>query len=58
MEAERKLAQDLAGDVGVGAACDLCLIPCDHVPYRSWPLFRARELMREVIETFRREQSR
>jgi len=35
-----------------------CLIPCDHVPYRSWPLFRARELMREVIETFRREQSR
>ena len=34
-----------------------CPIPCDHVPIRSWPLFRARDLMRGVIESFKREQS-
>ena len=33
-----------------------CCIPCDHVPVRSWPLFKARGLMRDVIESFRREQ--
>ena len=32
-----------------------CCIPCDHVPIRSWPLFKARELMRGVIESFRQE---
>ena len=34
-----------------------CPIPCDHVPIRSWPLFRARDLLRGVIESFKREQS-
>ena len=33
-----------------------CWVPCDHVPVRSWPLFRARQLMRDVIESFKREQ--
>jgi len=33
-----------------------CSVPCDHVPVRSWPLFRARELMRDVIDSFKREQ--
>lgn len=27
-------------------------VPCDHVPVRSWPLFKARQLMRGVIESF------
>lgn len=29
----------------------ICLVPCDHIPVRSWPLFRARQLMRDVIES-------
>jgi hypothetical protein len=33
-----------------------CLVPCDHVPVRSWPLFRARQLMRDVIESFEQEK--
>lgn len=32
-----------------------CWIPCDHVPARSWPLFKARDVLREVIESFRQE---
>jgi hypothetical protein len=32
-------------------------VPCDHIPIRSWPLFRARELMRMREESFKREQS-
>ena len=35
----------------VDAACTCC-IPCDYVPVRSWPLFRARELMHQLIESF------
>ena len=31
-------------------------IPCDHPPIRSWPLFRARDVMRGVIESFKAEQ--
>ena len=34
----------------------ICSVPCDHVPIRSWPLFRACDLMRGVIESFKREQ--
>jgi hypothetical protein len=30
-----------------------CLVPCDHVPTRSWPLFRAREIMPALIESFK-----
>jgi hypothetical protein len=33
-----------------------CSVPCDHVPVRSWPLFRAREVMREVIASLKQEQ--
>ena len=30
-----------------------CSVPCDHVPIRSWPLFRARKVMREVIASLK-----
>ena len=33
-----------------------CRIPCGHVHTRSWPLFRARDLMRRVIESFAPEK--
>lgn len=36
---------------------DTCRIPSDHIPIRSWPLFLARELMRDLIETLKAEQS-
>ena len=29
---------------------DTCCVPCDHIPVRSWPLFKARQLMRDNIE--------
>jgi hypothetical protein len=32
-----------------------CSVPCDHLPIRSWPLFRAREVMRCVIEQMKQE---
>ncbi len=28
---------------------------CDHIPRRSWEIFRARDVMRGVIESFREE---
>lgn len=28
-----------------------CSVPCDHWPIRSWPLFRARQVMREVMSS-------
>jgi len=34
----------------------ICSVPCDHIPVRSWPLFRARHLLRGVIESFKQEQ--
>ena len=34
-----------------------CCVPCDHVPIRSWPLFKARDVMRGVIESFKEEKS-
>jgi hypothetical protein len=33
-----------------------CSVPCDHVPVRSWPLFRAREVMPELIKSLRQER--
>jgi len=38
------------------ATVDNCCVPCDHVPVRSWPLFRAREVMPALIESFRKGQ--
>ena len=32
-----------------------CSVPCDHVPVRSWPLFRAREVMPVLIKSLRQE---
>ena len=37
-----------------GAKCE---VPCDHIPTRSWPLFRAREVLHGVIESIQREQT-
>ena len=34
-----------------------CRIPCGHVPIRSWSLFKARDVMRGVIESFKAENS-
>ena len=34
-----------------------CPDSCDHIPRRSWALFQAREIMRSVLESFKREQS-
>ena len=33
-----------------------CSVPCDHVPVRSWPLFRAREVMAALIKSLAQEQ--
>ena len=33
-----------------------CQVPCDHIPMRSWPLFRARALLQAVIASFKAEQ--
>ena len=30
--------------------------PCDHVPIRSWPLYRARAVMGSVVEAIKVEQ--
>lgn len=27
---------------------NMCLVPCDHVPRRSYPLFQAREVMKAL----------
>lgn len=34
-----------------------CPDSCDHIPRRSWALFQAREIMRSVLESFKREPS-
>ena len=47
---------DRANHFTVAPKDDMCRVPCDHIPVRSWPLFRARELMWSVIESFEREQ--
>ena len=28
-------------------------VPCDHVPIRSWPLFKAKDVMRGVLHPFK-----
>jgi len=34
-----------------------CRDSCDHIPRRSWALFEAREVMRSVIESYKRGQT-
>jgi adenine-specific DNA-methyltransferase len=34
-----------------------CRVPCDHVPVRSWPLFKARQLMRDLIASLQGEKT-
>ena len=29
-----------------------CLVPCDHFPRRSWPLFRAKAMLDDLIAGF------
>jgi len=38
-------------DLAISVTDVTCPVPCDHIPVRSWPLFRARQLMRDVIES-------
>ena len=36
-------------------ACPLsfrCLVSCDSVPRRSWPLFKARDILQSLIHDF------
>jgi len=33
----------------------VCCVPCDHVPIRSWPLFRAREVVPALIRSLKQE---
>ena len=47
------LARDLQGLLGYAK----CRVSCDHIPRRSWALFRARDVMRGVIESFKAEQA-
>ncbi|MDR3089956.1 MAG: hypothetical protein LBU39_09075 [Desulfobulbaceae bacterium] len=35
---------------------DNCSVPCDHIPIRSWPLFHAQAILREMIESHRRSK--
>ena len=37
-------------------AAPKCQVPCDHIPVRSWPFFRARALLQAVIASFKAEQ--
>lgn len=37
---------------------DRCLVSCDHIPRRSWPLFRARAVLNELVAGLSRQQSR
>ena len=34
-----------------------CRVPYDHIPIRSWPLIRARDVLRGLIETLKAEQA-
>ncbi|MGF6276466.1 hypothetical protein ABIB38_004886, partial [Massilia sp. UYP11] len=29
-----------------------CSVPCDHFPRRSWPLFRAKAMLDDLIAGF------
>ena len=29
-----------------------CLVSCDHIPRRSWPLFRAKAMLGDMIAGF------
>jgi len=42
------LVDNLFADLG-------CCVPCHYIPVRSWPLFRARELMHDLIQSFTQE---
>lgn len=35
----------------------MCWVPYDHVPVRSWALFKARDVLGELIRTVKAEQS-
>ena len=38
-----------------GCTVATCPVSCDHIPRRSWPLFRARAVLRSVIESMKQE---
>jgi type VI secretion system secreted protein VgrG len=53
-EAQAKLAEKAGAQDPVGHQADVarCLVSCDHVPRRSWPLFRAKAMLSELIAGF------
>ncbi len=36
----------------VGQAAPKCLVSCDHIPCRSWPLFRTKAMLGDLIARF------
>ena len=48
---------NISNRVNVSHMIPRCRVPCDHIPLRSWPLFKARDVMRGVIESFRAEST-
>jgi len=32
-----------------------CIVPCDHIPIRSWPLFRAKAYLQEHYQNAKQE---
>ena len=53
--AEEEWLHILLNVLGVHIEFGSCSVPCDHVPVRSWPLFRAREVMPALIKSLRQE---
>jgi hypothetical protein len=39
-----------------GAIKRYCWVPCDHVPIRSWALFKARDVMRGLVDSLQADQ--
>ena len=42
---------------GLWSLVVICRVPYDHIPIRSWPLIRARDVLRGLIETLKAEQA-
>ena len=57
MDMDFSTMMERGGGAGLTLSMVKCWVPCDHVPVRSWPLFRARQLMRDVIESFKQDQA-
>ena len=43
-----------ADDILTATLPDKCQAPCDHIPIRSWPLFKAREVLHSIVNDITR----